>query len=372
MKNHILILLFILITNNLYCQKDGKKYSISLLTYAPGTELYSAFGHSALRVQDFVLNKDYVYNYGTFNFDAPNFYLNFLKGKLLYRLSKAPTEYVISQNKKENRQIVENKFLLSPEKEEQLLNILTINYLPDNREYYYDFFFDNCATRIICIFDTLTNFQLNTDYKNYEKQTFRELTLNQLSSKPWIRLGMNIFMGSTADRIATPEETGFLPKYLHLIFRSNPELISTNEIILVNANTITLPRKNSTSITFGILLFLVVIISLWELKNNKVMLVIDHLIFWPAILIGILILFEWFYSEQNIFSNNLNLLWANPMLVVFLMQKKNILTLKIIIATCFFAAIIYTLLYTKEIALIFYILSLTARISLKGGWVKKS
>ena len=88
MKQYLLVFLFILGGVQVQAQnKLSPKATISVITCGSGDELFTAFGHSAFRLQDPVLKVDRVYNYGTFDFNAPNFYLNFAKGKLIYQLS---------------------------------------------------------------------------------------------------------------------------------------------------------------------------------------------------------------------------------------------------------------------------------------------
>jgi hypothetical protein len=88
-KKHLLFFLILAFSKTFYAQVNLSVYSeISIITAGPGTELYEAFGHSAIRIKDPVLKLDLIYNYGMFDFDAPNFYSNFTKGKLLYSLSR--------------------------------------------------------------------------------------------------------------------------------------------------------------------------------------------------------------------------------------------------------------------------------------------
>ena len=111
--------------------------TFSLLTGSSGTELYNTFGHSAIRVKDPTKNLDTVFNWGTFDFDAPNFYLNFTRGKLEYRIS---TESFRSFERGfiwENRSVVEQKLNLTLEQKRRLYQQLIENYKPENRYYKY-------------------------------------------------------------------------------------------------------------------------------------------------------------------------------------------------------------------------------------------
>ncbi|RYZ15930.1 MAG: DUF4105 domain-containing protein, partial [Chitinophagaceae bacterium] len=119
---------------------------ITLLTCSPGTELYSIFGHTALRVQNTVSGTDDVYNYGTFEF-GDDFYIKFIRGRLPYYLDVEPMQYFLYGYRLEGRSVVEQEVLLDCAQKTALLQALQTNLLPANRQYRYDFLFDNCTTR---------------------------------------------------------------------------------------------------------------------------------------------------------------------------------------------------------------------------------
>ena len=105
-KNYLLFLfLFFVFLQTSFSQsvKLSVYSEVSIITVGPGDELFEAFGHSAIRIKDPVLNFDLIYNYGMFDFKAPNFYLNFVKGDLLYKVARYPFHYFLSANKKEKR-----------------------------------------------------------------------------------------------------------------------------------------------------------------------------------------------------------------------------------------------------------------------------
>jgi hypothetical protein len=137
----------------LFCQKGVPLYlsehtKVSLLTSSPGEDLYAQFGHSAIRITDTLSGQDLVFNYGLFDFNTPGFYLKFIRGKLPYQLGIQRFEPFLNTYIEENRQCRELEINLSEKERLALIHFLSVNYLPENREYPYDFFFDNCATRI--------------------------------------------------------------------------------------------------------------------------------------------------------------------------------------------------------------------------------
>ena len=190
---------------------------ISLLTGSPGSELYSTFGHSAIRVSDPAQGSDMVYNYGTFDFNTPNFYVKFARGKLLYKLSIASFENFQNSFKYENRSVDEQVLRLTLPQTKTLVALLKENYKPENRYYKYDFFFDNCATRIrdllIEAFGGDFEYQYPEEWKEGD-MTFRNLIDLYLTNHHWSDFGIDLALGVPTDGIAQPADYMFLPDYL--------------------------------------------------------------------------------------------------------------------------------------------------------------
>ena len=158
------------------------KAEISVLTCSPGPDLYSSFGHTAIRIQDSINNRwvDVVYNYGTFQF-TDDFYFKFAKGQLDYRLSRSSFgdfqyEYLMT-----GRGIWEQKLLITPAEKQRLFDLLEENYLPENREYRYDFFYDNCSTRVRDIIKKALENKVNFTYVYAEKSSYREAIQHYLN-----------------------------------------------------------------------------------------------------------------------------------------------------------------------------------------------
>jgi hypothetical protein len=295
---------------------------ISMLTCSPGAELYSTFGHSAIRVKDPNLNIDIVFNYGTFDFATPNFYAKFVKGKLNYILSVSSFPDFIYEYVMEERWVVEQVLDVSLEEKQSLFDSLRINYLPENREYLYDFFFDNCATRIRDIFyEKLEGVEF--DYSETENNnTFRDLLKPYIKPYPWVELGINLALGARADRIASPWETMFLPDHMLDLFRdvrierdSATSLLCYPETIIFAG--VDLPEKrfkiHNPMIVFWALFVLGTLITFFDLKRRKPSKWFDIMIFGFTGLLGVLFVFLWFGTDHTVMVNNYNLLWAIPL-----------------------------------------------------------
>jgi hypothetical protein len=146
-KLKLLVAAFFLLPLTSFAQ-DSSHIRISLLTCTPGDELYSTFGHSALRVTDSSSVSDIVFNYGTFNFDDPGFYIKFIRGKLLYYVSTADFPDFKEEYQNTNRGMTEQVLNLSAPEKLALMHFVYNNAKEQNRYYQYDFFLDNCTTRL--------------------------------------------------------------------------------------------------------------------------------------------------------------------------------------------------------------------------------
>jgi Domain of unknown function (DUF4105) len=303
--------------------QDSCSLRISLLTCAPGKELYSTFGHTALRVQDGAKETDYVFNYGTFEF-GPDFYTKFIRGKLLYFLSVEEFNDFIYEYRLESRSVREQVLQLSCHEKQKLYDALQINAQEQNRYYRYDFLFDNCTTRAGDIVARNTDSQVV--FKNILPKkipTFRNLIHSYLNAghEYWSKLGIDILLGAKLDRKVTNREAMFLPDYLLTGFDSaivdNHSLVRPPQTILPLQSPLSGKSFFTPGIVFSLLLVMVVIISFLQSKWARAFVsVFDFLFFFTLGLAGLLILFMWFGTDHKVCQNNYNLLWALPTNVV--------------------------------------------------------
>jgi hypothetical protein len=307
--------------------------TISLLTCSSGDELYSIFGHSAIRVSDPINNLDIVFNYGTFDFSDPNFYPNFVRGKLNYILSVSYFEDFRESYVEERRWIWEQKLNISLSEKQHLLDSLLINYQPENRYYHYDFFNDNCATRIRDIFVQTIPRQITFDYTSFEKgKSFRQLLMPDLVSQPWSKLGINLLLGLPADRIATTWDYMYLPEHLHAAFQhasfssdSVKQSFAQHPIVLLKGKD---PSSKiiwwSPLYVFLLVLIIALHVSNKDYKKGVKSLWFDRLLLIIFGLLGVLFTFLWVGTAHKSMVWNFNLLWANPfhLIVVWFMSLK--------------------------------------------------
>lgn len=306
-----------------FSQTDSCQLRISLLTCSPGEELYSLFGHSAIRVVDNLAHTDIVYNYGTFEFDE-DFYYNFVLGgdRLQYYLSVSGFRDFMYEYQVFNRSVIEQNLALNCEEKQRLYAALQRNATDAHKYYRYDFLFDNCSTRIRDI--TEANGAPGILFGNIlppDAPSFRNLIHEYLDKggQYWSKLGIDLLLGSRMDRKVKNEEAMFLPDYLMKGFDSahinNQPAVATKNTIL-QASVI--PAASRSWIQPGItaLLLLLVIFSLRYLRSPKIAAALnafDHVFFFALGAIGCLLLFMWFGTDHALCANNYNLLWAFPL-----------------------------------------------------------
>lgn len=308
-------------------QQLSEEAQISLLTIAPGEELYSAFGHSAVRVHDPRSGLDRVYNYGTFDFDPPGFYGKFVLGKLNYRLDIegfGRFERVYHFFKRSYR---EQAFNLSSEQKQTLYNFLEVNYLPENRYYLYDFFFDNCATRIRDILSTVLGDSLRLrDPDAAGDSTFRDLLDVYLQDRAWPDFGIDLALGATVDRKATYSERMFLPDYLASEL-SRAQVLRQGQLqplVLRDEWLYQAPAEAGGGFwglspwAIGGALLLGLGLATWlGIRQRRWRRGLDVLLFSICGLAGSILLFFWLGTDHKPAIWNLNVLWLLPTHLLF-------------------------------------------------------
>jgi len=311
--------------------QDSSHIRISLLTCAPGDELYSTFGHSAIRVVDSSSVTDIVYNYGTFNFDDKNFYLKFIRGKLLYYVSIENFEDFKYDYQTANRGIIEQVLNFSADEKIKIEEGLINNLKEENKYYKYDFFFDNCTTRLRDIIENNKYPHPIFKYVMPAGSTFRNAIYQYLDEgdESWSKLGIDLFLGVKTDAVMTARQSQFLPDNLMKSLDSvnNDHLVmSKSNLFPVNEN------KNSSSFFSPFFLFtsvLIIIILLSFYKNNfvqKFLQGFDGIFFFLTGLLGIIMILMWTATDHVLCRDNFNLLWAWPthsIIAFFIASKKN-------------------------------------------------
>lgn len=299
---------------------------ISIITIGPGNSLNDAFGHNAFRVRSGYV--DIVYDYGRYPFNDPNFILNFARGKLKYSQGKEPFYSFLRRYVRHDRTIKEQVLDLSYEQKRALYSFLIENNKPENKDYLYDFFYDNCATKMRDVAEQVLN--SNIVYKtpeSYKSETFRQLINNNLNWNSWGSLGINIALGSVIDKPATPREYMFLPEFIFQSFE-NASFKNTGKP-LVKSSSIVYKQKEaftassfftSPLFVFSLISIFIIYITYNNSKNSKRSVWLDISLFGLTGIIGVFILLLWFATDHTATAYNYNLLWAFPLSLFAIIQ----------------------------------------------------
>jgi hypothetical protein len=313
--------------------KLSDKAEISVITCGPGQrELYSAFGHSAFRIQDTTLHMDDVYNYGVFDFNQPNFYLNFARGYSYYKLAVYDYKHFEYQYIYYDRYIHEQKLNLTRAQKQKLFDFLQWNAQPENQFYRYDYFYDNCATKIPDVVVKAFGDSVTFDGSYIKTQyTIRELTDLYLKHQPWGDFGIDICLGLPMDKKLTPYEYMFLPDFVEKGFahatikQRNTVVPLVKERIATYESTGEAPKDTVLTplVVFSFFFILIAIISYRDIKRGKLLQLVDVVLFSVLGLLGVLFLLLWIATDHRAAAKNLNLLWALPthLIVVFAFIK---------------------------------------------------
>ncbi|QNM86278.1 DUF4105 domain-containing protein [Polaribacter pectinis] len=333
-KKYFFLLLLLSFLKPIYSQVELSVYSeVSIVTAGPGTELYSAFGHSAVRIKDPVLNLDIIYNYGVFDFNAPNFYSNFAKGNLIYTLARYDFKYFLRTYNNEKRWVKQQVLNLTRDERQAYFLFLEDNAKPSNANYSYDPYFNNCATILRDITKSiLKNKVAFNDNHLVKDQTLRSLMDKELYWNTWGSFGINLIAGTILDKKATTSEYMYLPDYVYDAFKHGTIYIKNQPENLVKREDVLLNFKENKQksglfnpfIIFSILAILGIFITSKDFKNNKRTKVLDFILFFITGVIGCVIAFLWFFSSHSTAPNNFNFLWAfAPNLIVSFILLKN-------------------------------------------------
>ncbi len=320
------------ILGNNFLLKDLEKTEISLLTCDPGNEIYSLFGHSALRINNKKLNIDMVVNWGLFSFSEGQFQFgyDFAKGRLNYFMGYQNMENFIKEYLQSDRSVRAQVLNLNTDEKKKILELISENYLPQNREYRYEFFYDNCSSRIRDLIQKTLSNRLNcVQSQDANEYTFRNIIHNYLKYDPWLELGIDLVLGKRIDVLVDNKNLMFLPNYLELILDESSiktdgkkkKLISS-KINIVESSTIKREVKN-----ISIYAWIILIITLLFLiiKKEKLFNLWSSVNLFIIGLLGVLLVFMWFGTDHQATKYNLNLLWASPfhLILLYFILKNN-------------------------------------------------
>lgn len=297
----------------------------SVITCGAGDDFYTSFGHSAIRICDSANGIDWVYNYGTFDFNTPHFYWKFMRGQLNYSLGRFSYASFMAEYRMEGRAVWEQMLNFDSTELANLFVALEWNYEPSNRDYAYDFFRDNCATRVRdMVYAHCGKRKVECGERKEENgMSYRDyLHLAMKDKLEWWALGVDLLLGLPADHRCSTDEAMFYPLVMQQEFseatRSGKPLVGPSRQLLPEMRG-EVPDSFPPFVVFALIFALVVVAHLCDRRFNfhfSIFNFITRLLFVVAGLIGLFLLFMWFGTNHYCTEWNLNILWASPLLIL--------------------------------------------------------
>ena len=297
---------------------------ISLLTCGPHDEVYSLYGHTAIRYENPAQGIDVAINYGMFSFSKPHFILRFVFGLTDYEMGIIPFSTFCEEYTREGRKVVQQTLNLDNESKARIINAIAKNYEPQNRVYRYNYFYDNCTTRARDIL--VNNIQAAGHKVVYKDEgyhsTFRKSIHFYNYDHRWARFGNDLLLGVMADRKMTQSEEQFLPENLENAFATaridkQPLVGKTSVVVQQGPKTEESEFPLSPYFCSIILFFICSAIGGLEARNKKIYWGVDVVVMTLSGLAG-LILFAMIFSQHPTVSFNLQILLFSPLPLFFL------------------------------------------------------
>ncbi|MBD8873106.1 DUF4105 domain-containing protein [Rhodanobacter sp. DHB23] len=190
----------------------GANLEVSLVTYGPGDVYWERFGHDALELRDTVSGEAVNFNYGVFDFNEKNFFLNFARGRMHYLMDAEPTDDEESYYVQVGRSITRQRLALAPEQAAALRDFLLWNLRPENAGYNYDYYADNCTTRVRDALDKALGGVIKARLATQAGgMSYRQQTDRLMSAQPWLMLLLDLGLGPYADHPLDAWQESFLP-----------------------------------------------------------------------------------------------------------------------------------------------------------------
>ena len=325
-------------------------WQVSLITCGPGVEVYNQFGHTAIRMKNVSRNIDLIYNYGIFSFNTPNFVLRFTLGKTDYLLGIQAYQDFVDWYAYCNRDVREQVLNLSIEEKNTLIGLLNENYKPQNRTYRYNFFYDNCATRPRDLIEKClqSKLQYADDMTTTSTgQSFRSIVHEFTANNSWSQFGIDLCLGSEADKPISRRAMMFIPLYLEKYFdkatilphernnnssrEKNKNLVGeksngTYPLITESKQLVTIPeadkvQKDTPFTPFRCATFMFIVttvLTIYEIRSRKSMWGFDLILFTAAGIAGCMLAFLATFSEHPTVSPNYLLFLFQPLHLLLL------------------------------------------------------
>lgn len=329
MKRMLLFLALILGILFVRAESVSGNIEVSVLTCSPGQEVYSLYGHTAIRVKDKARGTDYVFNYGVFDFNSEYFVWNFVLGKTDYLCVAVPWEYFVREYEARGSSVVAQVLNLTESEAAKVRDYLHENIRKENCVYRYNYLTNNCTTRVMDCVQSCIEGELVYSWME-EPRTYRNILHEYTRDFPWTQEGNDVLLGSDVDTLLSYRATCFLPEYYmnslaYAVVRN--EFEDTRNLV---KETLTLVSKNPSAVKvqesfplspmeMGWLVFAIGLVIMGaEFLTRKMFWILDVLLMSVHGLAGCLITFVFFFSEHPTLDSNWLVGVLNPLPLVAL------------------------------------------------------
>ena len=299
---------------------------ISLVTCAPGSEIYALFGHTAIRYENYTRRQDLVFNYGMFSFNTPNFVMRFLMGKTDYQLGVVPYSHFEMEYAMRGSDVYQQVLNLTQEEKVRLVMLLDENYHPSNRTYRYNYFYDNCTTRARDKIEECLNGTVSYP-EDVPLCSFRDIIHKFTAGNAWSELGIDLCLGAEADVPLDYRKQQFAP--FKMLFSARKATLSRSENVTSYIESEHVRKAEvignhsegfplSPLVCAYILLGITVVVAVWSYKAGKVCWLWDVLLYGLQGLGGCIIAFLFFFSVHPTVGSNWMIALFNPLPLCYL------------------------------------------------------
>ena len=306
---------------------ENTDIEVYLLTCGPGQELYATWGHTALRVKDLNAGTDIVYNWGVFDFSTKHFAWKFAKGRLEYMLAYTTYDRFLDEYIYSNREVISQRVNLDRQEINTMLMLIQENLKPENVKYRYDFFYDDCSTRVRDLLENAVGDNLLYPPEDIRNQTTFAKEIERFSIRsPWLDFGIDMLMGREGRKRTTLRDRMFLPDELskglsQLVIRRDGLMVPllANPVTVVESTAVW--QKTNVMLTpisvFSFLLIIVLILGA-TLKSKLANNIMDIIIFFLFSVLAVMIFFFNFFTDHIQMRGNMHILWLSPFVITSL------------------------------------------------------
>ncbi len=305
---------------------------VSVLTCSPGQEVYSLYGHTAIRIQSRAKGVDDVFNYGVFDFNTDHFVWRFVLGQTDYRCDALPWRYFLQEYRHRGSSVVEQVLNLTPEESKAVCVYLYNNLKEENRTYRYNYLTNNCTTRVLDCVEACVDGEICYSWDT-APHTYRDMLHEYTAKYPWAQEGNDVLLGAAVDTMLSHKATCFLPEYYcralsEAVVRDaekDTRRLVKETVTVLEANPVAREAVSSgkpfplTPVMMGAMVFAVgLLIMMLEYRSRRMFWLLDVLLLLVHGLAGSLILFVFLFSEHPSLDSNWLVAVLNPLPLVAL------------------------------------------------------